>query len=577
MVRRIKWRLVWEIASLFVGVAEIKAAIQGAGIAGKLPGVLRFLAVLARLGEAADVEVEGARLARLAAILKAERVTFSSAEEVADLLSRLPASDLTRLGKLVSKIDIKEGETLAELAARSPALHAAVDDAAGKAELLKIMVGQAGGLSEETVEAFHVLIGDDGLQLADARRVVQAIPDGEGARFSAALKRIPVSRLAGESRAAFLELVATSPRRMDAVANLGVDTFASVYRRATGHGDLLDEYLAALEETEARLPAQDRAAGFRQLLDRLEQDDPVAWLEVENTRRAQTGERVIHDWVQQLRSSPTAQRGLDRLLSRNQKAMVDSLIDQLAGDRGLISDPEVVLALEEMAGLSDRELDGMLELKRYVDRSGARGGFPQWDEILFTEPSRRRNLLELVADLRDPARPGDLVVNSGMEDVVSATLQHGANIQGGLGHLETARSLLHDFPGARFRFEVTQLAGGVRRDVDIVVEMQVAGRQVDVEVKGYQATTGLDHARRQISKDLMRHLGDPGAPWSDLLWRFPDPSYASNFPAVERIFAEELEKLAAEGRLPMPLPLARAALRTRFTAAAPWKLIDVLH
>ena len=238
----------------------------------------------------------------------------------------------------------------------------------------------------------------------------------------------------------------------------------------------------------------------------------MAWLEVENTRRAQAGERVIRDWVQQLRGSPTAQHGLDRLLSRNQKAMVDSLIDQLAGDRGLISDPEVVLALEEMAGLSDRELDGMLELKRYVDRSRAHGGFPRWDEILFTEPSRRRNLLELVADLRNPARPGDLVVNSGMEDVVSATLQHGANIQGGLGHLETARSLLHDFPGARFRFEVTQLAGGVRRDVDIVVEMQVAGRLVDVEVKGYQATTGLDHVRRQISKDLMRHLGDPGAP-----------------------------------------------------------------
>jgi hypothetical protein len=577
VVRRIKWRLVWEIASFFVGVGEIKTAIQGADIAGKLPGVLRFLVVLARLGEAAEVEVEGARLARLAAILKAERVAFSSAEEVAELLSRLPDQDLTRLGRLIARIDIKEGETLAELAARSPAIHAAIDDAAGKAELLKIMADQGGGLSEEIVEAFHVLIGNDGLQLADARRVVQAIPDGEGARFAAGLRRIPVARLAGESRAAFLELVATSPRRMDAVADMGADTFASVYRRAAGHGDLLDEYLAAIGETETRLPAQDRAAGFRQLLDRLEQDDPAAWLEVENTRRAQAGERVIRDWAQELSGSPTARRGLDRLLSRNQKAMVDSLIDQLAGDKGLISDLEVVQALEEVVTLGDRELDGMLELKRYVDRGGAYGDFPEWDEILFTEPSRRRNLLELMADLRDPARPADLIVTSGLEDVVRATLGHGANIQGGLGHLETARALLRDFPGARFRFEVTQLAGGVRRDVDIVVEMQIAGRQVDVEVKSYQVTTGLDHARRQISKDLVRHLGDPGGPWSDLLWRFPDPGYAGNFPAVERIFVEELGKLAAEGRLPMPLPLAQAALRARFTTAAPWTLIDVLH
>lgn len=98
-----------------------------------------------------------------------------------------------------------------------------------------------------------------------------------------------------------------------------------------------------------------------------------------------------------------------------------------------------------------------------------------------------------------------------------------------------------------------------------------------MEVKSYQATTGLDHVRRQISKDLLRHLGDASGPWSDLLWRFPDPGYASHFPAVQRIFAEELEKLAAEGQLTMPLPEAQAALRSRFTAAAPWKLIDVLH
>ena len=578
IVRRVKWRLVWEIASFFVGPGEVKAVIQGAGLAEKLTGVLRFLGILARAGEAAEAGTEGVRLARLAAMLTAERAAFASVEEAAELLSRLPEADVTRLGKLLSSAEIREGETLAELAARSQALgfQTALEDAIAKAELLKAIAAKAGGLTEEITEAFHALVGSDGLELADAERVVAAIGEGEGARFAAALRQIPLGRLTADARAAFLEVVAASPSRMEAVAELGADTFAAVYRRVAGRGEAIDEYLAALQEAGDRLAGQGNAAEFRRLLDRLEADDPASWLEIENTRRVRAGQRAISDWAQQLRGSPRAQHALDRLLRRNEEGMVDSLIDHLAGDKGLISDHEVVQALEEIAGMSDGELDGMAELKRYMDQAGPHGDFPQWDEILFTEPERRHNLLELIAGLRDPANPTDLVVRSGMDDVVNATLRHGANIQGGLGHLEAARSLLRDFPGARFRFEVSQLAGGVRRDVDIVVELDVAGRQVDVEVKSYQATTGLDHVRGQISKDLLRHLADPGGPWADLLWRFPDPGYARQLPAVERIFEEELGKLAAQGKLTMPLPDARAALRSRFSAAPPWRLIDVL-
>jgi hypothetical protein len=579
IVRRVKWRLVWEIASVFVGVGEVKAAIQGAGVAEKLAGVLRFLGILAALGEEVDAEAQGARLARLAALLKAERGTFASADEAAELLSRLPARDVKRLGQLLTILDIREGETLAELTVRSQAigLGSTLEDVIGQAELLKAMAGKAGGLTEEITAAFQALTGDDGLELADAQRVVAAIGEGQGARFAAALRRIPVGRLPAGARAAFLEVVAASPRRMDAVLELGIDTFAAVHRRADGHAGTIDEYLTALQKIDGRLAAQGNAAEYRRLLDRLTADDPAAWLELETARRAESGQRVIANWVQQLRGEPRAQAALDRLLRRNADSLVDSLIDQLAADKGLISDPETVMALNEIAGISEGELDGMLELQRYIDRSGPYGGYPQWDEILFTETARRRNLLELIAGLRDPANPANLVVQSGMEDVVNATLRHGADIQGGLGHLEAARSLLRDFPGARFRFEVTRVAGGVRRDVDIVVELEVAGREVDVEVKSYQATTGLDHVRGQISKDLLRHLGDAGGPWSDLLWRFPDPAFASQFPVVERLFEAELTKLHAAGQLTMPLADALAALRSRFAAAPPWRLLDVLH
>ena len=282
VVRRIKWRLVWEIAALFVGFGEIKAVVQGAA---KLPGVLRFLTVLTRLGEAADIEVEGARLARLAELIRTSRPVFASVEDAADLVSRLPEKDLRHLGRLVAKADIKEGETLAELAARSPGLHAAVEDAMAKTELIKTMADQAGGLTEEIAAAAQILLGEDGLPLADAQKVVAAIPEGEGARFAATLKQIPLGRLAEGPRAAFLELVARSPGRMDAFARLGADTFWSVYRRAAGQAQTLDRFLAALDAIEAGQFGPEQAAGFRRLLDLLDRDDPAAWSQVEEVLR----------------------------------------------------------------------------------------------------------------------------------------------------------------------------------------------------------------------------------------------------------------------------------------------------
>jgi hypothetical protein len=360
---------------------------------------------------------------------------------------------------------------------------------------------------------------------------------------------------------------------MDAVAELGGDAFAAVYRRAGGHGEALDQYLATLDELRRRMSGQGGAGDFRRLLDRLAEDDPAAWLELEDSRLAEAGQRGISGWAEQLRGQPMAQHGLSRLLQRNQEHLVEQLIEDLSDDVDVISNPQVVQGLEEIAMMSEGELDGMAELQRYMDRDGA-GEYPMWYDIVFAGPDRRRLLLDRIAELRDPA--GDLVVRDGLGEVLTAALEEsGGALTGGLGHLETARALLRDFPGARFRFEVTTVAGGLRRDVDIVVEMAVAGRRVDVEVKAYGASTRIGRkVREQISKDLRLHYGDPGGHWSDLLWRFPDPGYASQLPEVERAFAEELEELILAGKLPGS---ARAALQFRCTAAAPWKLIDILR
>jgi hypothetical protein len=546
VVRRITWRLVWEIASLFVGVGEIKAVAQGAALWEKLAGVMRFLAVLTRLGEVLDADVEGERLARLATMIKAERPAFASVEETAELLSRLPDNDIRRLGKLVSEIEIeiREGETLAELRARGGELCAVIDDVITKTELLKAMAGKAGGLTDEIVEAFHALIGDDGLPLADAHKVVGSIPEGEGARFAAMLKEMPPGRLAESSRAALLELVAASTSQMDAVADLGVATFTSVYRRAGGRAEMVDRYLAVLDEIKQRLTGRGDSE-VRRLLDRLVQDDPAAWLDVENRGGVTARERGISRWARRVSGSPRAQRGLDMLLRGSHDDLVAEIMD-MPGKASRLH------PLELVSELTPKQIDGLAAIKRaQIDFGGEMGGH-DWAHILDLDREFRNDLLDLVADVEG-------VVDDGLDIAVKQVFSGNRKVQGTLGHFFAARTLKNRFPGARFRFELR----GVRREVDI--EMNYQGRRIDVEVKtNMEGEPSVNNW--QIEKDLEKHIGDR---WENMLYLYSPQ--AGNLAEVERAMLRALRRL----KLPMPLADAEELLLARMNASPPLKLVDV--
>jgi hypothetical protein len=525
VVSRIKWRLVWEIASLFIGVGEVKAAIQSIGISEKLAGVVRFIGILARLGEAADIEVEGARLARLAELISAESTVLKSVDEVSELLAHLPEDDVRKLGKALAKYDIKEGEKLADLAARSSELQAVAGDALAKTELLKLMAGKAGGLSEEIAEAFRTIAGSQGLDLAAAQRVVRAIPEGEGARFAAALKRIPVGRIAADSRAAFLELVAGSTRRMDAVGKLGFETFTSITRRAAGKAEDVDRYVAALEQMEGRFAAKGDAAGYRRFLDRLERDESSAWLDVENESRVQAGKTAIGDWLQTVSGHPNAQRGLDTLLRGGYDDLAAEVLD--------MSDPTTTLhQLEKVGELTPKQVDGLAAIKRAEIDMGGEMGINDWTDVLDLHPNFRNDLLDLVAEVHGS-------VTDGLDVAIKRAFGGGYNVQGSLGHFYAARTMAQRFPGARFRFELPAL----EREID--VEMQYMGRRIDVEVKtnlGVKPTV----SNSQIYKDLERHAADR---WADMLCLYA-PQQSGNLAQVERGMMRNLERLAADGKLP---------------------------
>ncbi|NUR25883.1 MAG: hypothetical protein HOV83_08565, partial [Catenulispora sp.] len=286
---RIRWRLMWEVASFLVGIGEIKAAVAGAEIGTKLAGVLRFLAALLRLGEAVEEEADAARLARLAALFKAERAAVASAEEAAELLSHLPDDDIRRLGRLLNTHDLHENETLAQLATRNAELHKTVKDAFAKAEVLRTLAAKGTGLSEETLRVFATLVQTEGMNTAFAARVAAAIPEGEIARFAATLERIPLHRLPPSSRVLILELAAGSTRRMDAVTRFGYDAFLAVSRRAAGGAEDTERLLETLEQIEQRFAGEGKEADFRRFLDRLERGEQDAARELDDAHRARLG------------------------------------------------------------------------------------------------------------------------------------------------------------------------------------------------------------------------------------------------------------------------------------------------
>ncbi len=272
VLRRLRWRQVWEIASLFGPQGDVAA---GAGeVTGDATGVLRFLGVLTRLGEPVDAGALGARLVTLAGALAAAHPDFDGVDEVTTLLAALPDGEVHRLGAALARTRVPPGVALDDLAGLNTELHAAAADALTAIVALKALA--ADGLSTAAVTAFRTLLDADGVGLPGTAAVAAALAAAEGAaaRFAAAVALLPFDRIDRRARTGFLVLLAAAPGRADALARYGFEAYAALWRRAAaGPGPLdrrLDDSIAALAGAAARTGP----VAFRRLLDRLAADLP---------------------------------------------------------------------------------------------------------------------------------------------------------------------------------------------------------------------------------------------------------------------------------------------------------------
>ncbi|MFK0210959.1 AHH domain-containing protein [Streptomyces sp. NPDC090298] len=276
-VTRIKWGVIIEALTW---MTEIKAVVEAAVKIEKIAAVLRFLKLL----KATEAELYAARFSRLASVLHGGSEVLKALKdehEVADLLRMLPEEDGARLGAVLSEVDVPAGSTLTSLV-EHPRLGPVVADFQRKAEVLHVLGLKSGGLTPELARVYGRLIGKDGFEIAEVGRIAVELKEGEGSRFSYMLEQIGLDRIGAraEVKADLLALLAAEPRRMEAVAQYGIDVVQGMHGRAAAKAEAFDTMLVRLDRIRTKEVTGDRAVGFSEFLDRLRRGDKASWRRV---------------------------------------------------------------------------------------------------------------------------------------------------------------------------------------------------------------------------------------------------------------------------------------------------------
>nr|MBP6749822.1 hypothetical protein [Xanthomonadaceae bacterium] len=273
--------LIWEVASMFVGIGEIRAAMGAMEVSARVGAIARFLRILGFAGRVAEGERAVGGLTRLAAILGRSSRLLRTEEEVLVALSHLPEDEAARLGRALEGIELGEGMTLDALRAAHPELAEIASTSLQRAETLHRLAAKMGGFSDEVARLF-ARMSAGGHSTDELARIVGLIPEGEGPRFARVVGMIEEDAAVSGSRGlANLELLASSTTRMQAVERYGYRAIDSLMAYAEHEAADLDGLIAALGRVENELPDASRADQFSHFVEAVADSDPeaLAWLD----------------------------------------------------------------------------------------------------------------------------------------------------------------------------------------------------------------------------------------------------------------------------------------------------------
>jgi hypothetical protein len=463
---RLKYALVLEILSWFVGIGEVKAALSAARVPEALGRVLSVLMRLGRLGKGAELARSAARLERILLALGRLAKVGEDEARVARLLEFLPEEQIGQLGRLAEAIDVPRGagasEALLHAGAGDQELQRAVKElrqglaAAGRIEA---KAGQA-GVTAEMAAGLRRLLRDASWPEETLLKLLDDVPPAILADFMHMLAFVKPEHFGVLGADAFIAL-AHRPQAMALLRDGGSELFAATFKRTGGSWEEIDRLAAgvAARKAELRDPVD-----YQRYLDRLIRGEAAA---VEQTEAAAALARL-------------RRAGHERLLHELDQVESAAVRNRWAA---------------QMGKLGDRELEGL----EAVAASGA-----DWIDIaLGLDRANRQRFLLLVADV---ARHPRGVPVHGIEEALRAFFEGGRfDIQGAMGEIEAARTAIDRFGATEIWFQHRWAEGGLRRHTDVVAMLPGRG-MTHVEVKAYlSGRASLQSFAWEVERDLVLH------------------------------------------------------------------------
>ena len=481
---RLKWMVVAEVASWFIGIGEVKAAVTAAGtLPERIAALARALRALRFAGRAGRV-AEAARLERVLVAL-GRVADIDDAARLARLAEALPESHLAQLQRIAERVDLPEGagvEALRTALAAEPELLGAVDrlaEALRATARLEARAADAGAALADLLPGFKRLMREGRFEADSLARLVDDIPPGNLRDFMHAVEFVTPEQIARWLPADFAA-IGRRPRAIAFVREAGGEIFEIAFTHEGGDWARFERFLEGIEARRASATPEE----YQHLLDRLRQRQQGAYDEVAEAGRARrvaeaeaTGR--IPEYVEQ------------RLRQRGHEDLLDWFEDMSAADRQRYG--------RELARLSDKELDGLAEISKLPEEQVSLVG--SIDDILAWDPQLRKDLLEMVAEIAPRA---DDTLGGVLHGILQRTrrgerlMQPG--VQGSLGQLYAGRTAVRRGATA-ISFEV-DLPG---RHVDL--EAVMGGRTVHVEVKTpIEGPPGFEPS--ELTFDIANYAGD---------------------------------------------------------------------
>jgi len=497
ILTRLRYALVFEVLSWFVGIGEIKSALGAANLSERLAGLARILRLLGLAGKAAEIPEAASKIERLAAFVARALRELNTAEDAIRLIGHLPAEDVAALGRVAETAELGKAADLAHLRQLLRGQEALLHDlnrSVGNLETLARVESKLGRqISQEGAEGLQRLMSHADLSAAQVRKLVDGIADPDQlADFLSTLRHMAPERFTGANRLGmdFLEKLSSSRRTMQFLREVDIETLGRIHLEQKGDIRQVERFLDNLEtlRTEQAMSASE----YRRLLDRLRDGDRAAYESVELARFPAAARDALAQLRAALSGDPDALAGLERLVEKGYHDFFDDLTQfPLESSRQ---------RLRVIKDLTDHEFDGLKAIKELE-----RGKLIDWEDFIDLNPQGSRLVLDVVADIHP-------YTQSGLDRVLFEFLAKGGGrtvneIQGSLGELLAARDALRRYMGYnRISFQVEQPG----RVFDIL--LQGGGPDIQIEVKtnlpGARGRAKATFKQEEAEWDIIHHASD---------------------------------------------------------------------